>query len=74
VHGTSRLSARLELRVGEKVSEEEGFMIYTIISLLVALWFVGFLLHYGGSFIHALLLLAGIIFVYDLLVGRRSAV
>jgi Family of unknown function (DUF5670) len=56
------------------MSEEEGFMIYTIISILVALWFVGFLLHYGGSFIHALLLLAGIIFVYDLLVGRRSAV
>lgn len=64
----------LKARVGEKVSEVDSFMIYTIISLLVTLWFIGFLLHFGGGFIHALLLLAGIIFVYDLLVGRRTAV
>jgi len=49
-------------------------MIYTIISLLIAFWFIGFLMHFGGGLIHTLLLLAGIIFVYDLLVGRRTAV
>jgi Family of unknown function (DUF5670) len=48
-------------------------MLYTIISLLVLCWFVGFLLNYGGSAIHLLLLVAGAVFIYDLITGRRSA-
>ncbi len=49
-------------------------MLYTLISLLVLCWFVGFFMHFGGSAIHALLLIAGMIFVYDLIVGRRTTV
>lgn len=47
-------------------------MLYSIISLLVALWLIGLLMHVGGGFIHALLLIAGVIFVYDLLTGRSA--
>lgn len=47
-------------------------MLYTILSLLVALWFIGFLLHVGGPLIHTILLLAGIIYIVDLIRGRRA--
>jgi hypothetical protein len=45
-------------------------MLYSIISLLVALWLIGLLMHVGGGFIHTLLVIAGVIFVYDLITGR----
>ncbi len=47
-------------------------MLYSILSILVALWLLGFVMHIGGGFIHTLLVLAAVIFVYDLLVGRRA--
>jgi len=48
-------------------------MIYTLISLLVLFWIVGLFAHIGGSFIHGLLVLALIIFVFDMITGRRAA-
>jgi hypothetical protein len=47
-------------------------MIYTLISLLVLFWFIGLLSHVGGSFIHGLLVLALLVFVFDLITGRRA--
>lgn len=47
-------------------------MIYTIISLLVLFWLVGLLAHVGGSFIHGLLVLALIVFVFDMVTGRTA--
>ena len=47
-------------------------MLYSIITLLLAIWLIGLFMHVGGGFIHTLLVLAAIIFVYDLLVGRRA--
>jgi len=47
-------------------------MIYTLISLLILFWLVGLVAHVGGSFIHFLLALALIVFVYDLVTGRRA--
>ena len=49
-------------------------MIYSIISLLVAFWLVGLFMHIGGGFIHTLLVLAAVVFVYDLLTGSRASV
>jgi hypothetical protein len=49
-------------------------MIYTLISLLVLFWLVGLFAHVGGSFIHGLLVLALVIFVFDLVTGRRTTV
>lgn len=47
-------------------------MIYTLISLLVLFWLIGLVAHVGGSFIHGLLVLALIIFVFDLISGRTA--
>lgn len=47
-------------------------MLYTIVVILVVLWLLGFLLHAGGGLIHLLLLIAGIVFVFQLMTGRRS--
>lgn len=48
-------------------------MIWTIIGILFILWLLGLLGHIGGSLIHFLLVLALIVFIYNLLVGRRRA-
>jgi hypothetical protein len=45
---------------------------YTIIGILIVLWLLGFLAKVGGSLIHLLLLIAVVVFLYDLLVGRRG--
>jgi hypothetical protein len=47
-------------------------MLYSLIALLLAIWVVGLFAHIGGGFIHTLLVLAAIIFVYDLLTSRAS--
>jgi len=57
----------------ESKTDLEAAMIYTIVSVLVVLWLIGFLSHFGGSFIHGLLVLAAIVFLFDLISGRRVA-
>ena len=49
-------------------------MLWTIIVILVVLWLLGFLINIGGGLIHLLLVLALIIFIYNLLQGRRGKV
>jgi hypothetical protein len=49
-------------------------MLYTLLSILVAMWLLGFVMHIGGGFIHTLLVLAAVIFVFDLITGRSTAV
>ncbi len=49
-------------------------MLYTLISLLVLFWIVGMVAHVGGGLIHGLLVLALIVFVFDLITGRRPVV
>jgi Family of unknown function (DUF5670) len=48
-------------------------MLWTIIVILVALWILGLAGGIGGSMIHALLVIAAIVLVYNLLSGRRAA-
>jgi hypothetical protein len=40
--------------------------------ILVVLWLLGLLGNIGAGFIHVLLIVAVIVIVYQLLVGRRS--
>lgn len=47
-------------------------MLWTIIAILLVLWLVGLLAHVGGSLIHLLLVVALIVFVINLLTGRRT--
>lgn len=45
---------------------------YTIVSLLLVFWLVGFFAHFGGDLIHGLLLIAGVLFFLELFSGRRA--
>jgi hypothetical protein len=47
-------------------------MIWTIIAVLVILWLLGFSLHVGGALIHLLLVIAVVVFVVNLISGRRA--
>ena len=47
-------------------------MFYTIIGILLVLWLLGFSMQVGGGLIHALLVIAVVVFLVDLLSGRRS--
>ena len=49
-----------------------GKILWIIIVALIAFWLLGFLLEVGGGLIHLLLVIAGIIFIVQLLTGRRS--
>lgn len=46
-------------------------MLVKIAVILVILWLLGFSLDIAGSVVHLLLVVALIVFVYDLLVGRK---
>lgn len=46
-------------------------LLWTIIVILFALWLLGFILHFGGALIHLLLVIALVVFVVNLLAGRR---
>jgi hypothetical protein len=47
-------------------------MLWTILVVLVVLWLLGFVSHVGGNLIHILLVVAVIVLIYNLVVGRRS--
>jgi len=49
-------------------------MLWTIAGILLVLWLLGFSLHLGGGLIHALLVIAVIVFIYNLFVRRGSSV
>jgi hypothetical protein len=46
-------------------------MLYTIAVILLVLWLLGFALHVGGGLIHLLLVIALVVFVFQLISGRR---
>ena len=48
-------------------------MLWTIIVVLVVLWLLGFTLNIGGGLIHALIVVALVLLVFNLISGRRSA-
>jgi uncharacterized membrane protein len=47
-------------------------MLLTIAIVLGILWALGFAIHIGGSLIHLILLIALIVFIYDMVTRRRS--
>jgi len=47
-------------------------MLRAIIAILIVLWLLGLVVHVGGGLIHLLLVVAAIVFVFDLLAGRRA--
>jgi len=49
-------------------------MLYTIIIILLVLWLLGLLAKIGGGLIHLLLVAAVIVFIYNLIAGRKNRV
>ena len=49
-------------------------MVFTIVGILLVLWLLGLIGHIGGGLIHLLLVIAAIVFIYKLVVGRRRGV
>jgi hypothetical protein len=48
-------------------------MLWTVAAILVVLWLLGFSMHIGGGLIHALLVIAIVVFIFNLITGRRSS-
>ena len=46
-------------------------ILWGLVVLLVVLWLLGFTANVGGDLIHLLVVIAVIVFLYNLLVGRR---
>jgi hypothetical protein len=47
-------------------------MLWTIVVVLVILWLIGLLGHIGGGLIHILLVVALVVFIYNMITGRRN--
>ncbi|MBA3832653.1 MAG: lmo0937 family membrane protein [Chthoniobacterales bacterium] len=48
-------------------------MLWTIFVILLVLWLLGaFIVPFGGSLIHILLVIAVIVLIYNLVTGRRG--
>ncbi|HEX3558528.1 MAG TPA: lmo0937 family membrane protein [Pyrinomonadaceae bacterium] len=47
-------------------------MLWTILVILLVLWLLGLIANIGGGLIHLLLVVALVIFVINLLTGRRT--
>ncbi|MBM7713946.1 lmo0937 family membrane protein [Siminovitchia sp. FSL H7-0308] len=47
-------------------------MLWTIIGILIVLWILGLVVKVGGALIHILLVAAIIIFIINLITGRRG--
>ncbi len=48
-------------------------MLMTIVAVLVILWLLGFfVIHLTGGLIHLLLVVALVVFIYNMLTGRKK--
>jgi hypothetical protein len=49
-------------------------MLWTLVVLLLLLWLIGFAFDVAGGIIHLLLVIAAVLFVVNLISGRRRVV
>ena len=49
-----------------------GNILWSVIVILVILWLAGFVMHIGGGLIHALLVIAVIVLIFQIVTGRRA--
>jgi hypothetical protein len=49
-------------------------MLWTLIVLLLLFWVLGFAFHVAGGIIHVLLVIAVVLFLVNLLSGRRTVI
>jgi hypothetical protein len=48
-------------------------MLWTLIVLLLLFWVVGFLFDVAGGLVHILLVIAAVLFLVNIITGRRTA-
>jgi hypothetical protein len=48
-------------------------MLWTIITILAVLWLLGMIGHVGGGLIHLLLVVAVVVFLFNMISGRRGS-
>jgi hypothetical protein len=46
-------------------------MLLTIAAILIILWLLGFTLNVGGGLIHLLIVIALVVFIYDMVTRRK---
>jgi hypothetical protein len=63
---------RYKVRFVRRNNYRNPIMLYTIIVILLVLWLLGLIGHIGGGLINLLLVVALIVFIYNLIVGRRN--
>lgn len=49
-------------------------MLWTILMIILVLWVIGLIANVGGGLIHLLLIVAAVVFLFQLLAGRRTVV
>ncbi|MCZ2260390.1 lmo0937 family membrane protein [Sporosarcina sp. G11-34] len=49
-----------------------GRILWFIIVALIVFWLLGLIFKIGGGLIHIILVVAGIIFIFQLIAGKRS--
>jgi hypothetical protein len=49
-------------------------MLWTILMIILVLWVIGLIADIGGGLIHLLLIVAAVVFLFQLLSGRRTVV
>jgi len=47
-------------------------MLWTIVAVLLILWLLGFSLNVGGGLVHLLLVVALVVFILNVVSGRRG--
>lgn len=63
--------------VGSRTKQEKpqlkgNLMLWTIFVVLLILWLLGFIGHFGGGLIHLLLVIAVVVLIINLISGRRT--
>lgn len=48
-------------------------MLWSVVAVFLVLWLLGFSFHIGGNLIHGLLVVALVVFIMNLVSGRRGA-
>lgn len=48
-------------------------MLWTILAIILAVWLIGLVAEVGGGLIHLLLVVALVVFLFQMFSGRRAA-
>lgn len=72
--GGEPVSIMERIASSERNGNAMGRILYTVAAILVALWLIGLIVHVAFWAIHLLLVVAVILFVWNLLMGRRRII